>query len=48
MKILGNTTFDEIYVNPPFIAVPQDWNFPIAGNGGEKWFRNYIEYYTGV
>lgn len=30
---LGNTTFDEIYVNPPFIAVPQDWNFPIAGNG---------------
>lgn len=33
---LGNTTFDEIYVNPPFIAVPQDWNFPIAGNGGEN------------
>lgn len=33
---LGNATFDEIYVNPPFIAVPQDWNFPIAGNGGEN------------
>lgn len=33
---LGNETYDEIYTNPPFIAVPKGWNFPIAGNGGEN------------
>lgn len=34
-KPIFQDKFDEIYANPPFIAVPTTWNFPMAGDGGE-------------
>ena len=32
---IGNKTFDYIYVNPPFMPIPKNLNFPICGDGGE-------------
>ena len=33
-SVLNNEKFDYIYVNPPFIPVPEDTNYPICGTGG--------------